>query len=117
MFNADTEILFPVRVIPSLRNLRGSEWQELVDSLTNLPDQSVEKIAFTAMIVHLGGCSGCNADSFRAMRGCTQCARLTIKRYKGTDKELLAVYTQFRTEVAQFLERHKRIDSVADNEL
>lgn len=105
MFNADTEILFPVRVIPALRNLRGPEWQSLIESLEQLSENSVEKIAFTALIVHLGGCGGCNADSFRAMRGCTQCARQTIKRFKGSDQDLLNQYKQFQSEVILFLEK------------
>ena len=105
MFNTDTEILFPVRVIPSLRGLRGAAWQKLVDEVTSKPDDSVEKIAFTALMVHLGGCSACNADSFRAMRGCTQCAKLPNKRFKGTDQELIEQYMQMKTTVIEFLSR------------
>lgn len=103
MFNSDTEILFPVRVIPSLRSLRGPEWQKLVDDVTEEPDDSVAKIAFTALIVHLGGCGGCNADSFRAMRGCTQCSRITVKRFKGSDQELVELYEQMKVSVAEYL--------------
>jgi len=103
MFNTDTEILFPVRVIPSLRNLRGEEWQNLVDHVSQQADDSVAKIAFTAMIVHLGGCGACNADSFRAMRGCTQCSRLTIKRFKGSDRELVELYEQMKASVDEFI--------------
>ena len=105
MFNSDTEILFPVRVISSLRGLRGAAWQKLVDEVTNQPDDSVEKVAFTALMVHLGGCSACNADSFRAMRGCTQCAKLTIKRYKGSDQELIEQYEQMKITVREYLSR------------
>ena len=107
MFNNDTEILFPIRVIPSLRNLRGVAWQALIDQVVQQPDDSVEKIAFTALIVHMGGCGACNADSFRAMRGCTQCSRLTIKRYKGSDADLIAQYEQMKIEVAAYLEQIK----------
>lgn len=103
MFNSDTEILFPVRVIPSLGNLRGPEWQQLVDAVAQQPDESIAKIAFTALIVHLGGCGGCNADSFRAMRGCTQCSRITVKRFKGSDHELVELYEQMKASVAEYL--------------
>jgi len=103
MFNTDTEILFPARVIPSLRNLRGEEWQNLVDYVSQQPENSSAKIAFTALIVHLGGCGACNADSFRAMRGCTQCSRLTIKRFKGSDRELVELYEQSKASVDEFL--------------
>lgn len=105
MFNTDTEILFPVRVIASLQNLRGAEWQMLVEDVVKQPDDSVAKIAFTGLIVHLGGCGACNADSFRAMRGCTQCSRLTIKRFKGKDKELVEQYEQMKHSVQEFLSK------------
>lgn len=105
MFNSDTEILFPVRVIPSLRSLRGQEWEQLVDRVTEQPDDSVEKIAFTALIVHMGGCGACNADSFRAMRGCTQCSRITVKRFKGSDHDLVELYEQMKVSVAEYLSR------------
>ncbi|HBF41757.1 MAG TPA: hypothetical protein DDW19_08360 [Anaerolineaceae bacterium] len=105
MFNSDTEILFPIRVIPSLRDLRGAEWQQLVDNVTLQPDDSVAKIAFTALIVSLGGCGTCNADSYRAMRGCTQCSRITVKRFKGSDHELVELYEQMKTSVEDHLAR------------
>jgi hypothetical protein len=108
MFNTDTEILFPVRVIPTLRVVRGPEWQELVDDVTSQPDDSVDKIAFTALIVHLGGCGACNADSFRAMRGCTQCARITVKRFKGSDHELVELYNQFKASVSEYLAKQRQ---------
>jgi len=37
MINSDTEILFPIRVIASLRDLRGEKWAQLIDHLDS-PD-------------------------------------------------------------------------------
>ncbi|MBA4374682.1 MAG: hypothetical protein C0401_00725 [Anaerolinea sp.] len=105
MFNSDTELLFPIRVIPSLQDLRGQEWQVLIGKLSTEDADSSDKIAFTAMIVKLAGCTGCNADSFRAMRGCTQCSRLTIKRYKGTDADLMQHYRECQKEVKAYLSK------------
>lgn len=103
MFNSDTELLFPIRVIPSLRNMRGVEWQELIDRLSAPDADQVEQIAFTALIAKLGGCNGCNADSFRAMRGCTQCAKLTIRRNKQTDQELVELFNMAFKDVKEFM--------------
>lgn len=105
MYNADTELLFPSRVISSLRNLRGDAWRDLVDRVDALPQDSVDHLAFVYMMVRLGGCVSCNADSFRAMRGCTQCARQTIRRYRGSDQELIAQYQQARQEVETQLQK------------
>lgn len=103
MFNSDTELFFPMRVTPSLKNVRSQEWADLVERASSAQASEVEKIAFTNLIVRLAGCSGCDADSFRAMRGCTQCARLVVKRYKGTDAELLEQFEACKKDVEAFL--------------
>ncbi len=106
MVNSDTEMLFPLRAIPALADLRGPEWQALVIRLTDEPVEISEKAAFTSLVVKLAGCTGCNADSFRAMRGCTQCARQIIKRFKGSDADLIKNYKECQKEMITYL--HKR---------
>lgn len=103
MFNPDTEVLFPMRVIPTLRTLHGEEWKQLVDHVHSNDAAPAEKFAFVAMLVRMCGCVGCNADSFRAMRGCTQCARQTVRRFRGGDREILEQFRQTRKEVEAFL--------------
>ncbi len=103
MYNSDTELLFPSRVIGELRNLRGSEWRELVDRVNALPPNHIDHLAFILMMIHLGGCISCNADSFRAMRGCTHCARQTIRRFRGSDRELIDEFNQARKEIEKGL--------------
>lgn len=105
MFNTDTEMLFPMRVIPSLGDARGPEWRILIEHLSDKSTNDSEKIAMTALVVKLAGCAGCNTDSFRAMKGCTQCARLIIKRYKGSDVELIRSYQDCHKEVTLYLSK------------
>lgn len=107
MFNSDTELFFPIRVIPSLRSIRGKEWEGLIDHLSEPKAEEADQIAFTALVVKLAGCTGCDADSFRAMRGCTQCARMVLKRYKGSDADLLIQYELSKNEVNEFLKKRK----------
>jgi hypothetical protein len=105
MYNSDTELLFPLRVVPALSDLRGSECQSLLTRVS-LPNASLaDQMGFVLMMVRMDGCVGCNADSFRAMKGCTQCARQNLKRYRGSDKELVELYEQTRKEVEQYLEK------------
>jgi hypothetical protein len=99
MYNSDTELLFPLRVIPELRSLRGPVWRDLVDQVTAPESDPLDQMAFVLVMVRLGGCVPCNADSFRAMRGCTQCARQTVRRFKGTDQELVNQFQAARKEV------------------
>jgi hypothetical protein len=106
MYNSDTEVLFPSRVIPTLRGLRAVEWKDLADQVAALPAGSPEHLAFVLMMVRLGGCVSCNADSFRAMRGCTQCARQTVRRFRGTDKDLIDQFNDAKADVEKYLQKH-----------
>lgn len=95
----DNEILFPHYAIPSLRNTRGSKWKQLIDRLADKQETSVEIIALMSLMIELNGCLACETDSYRAMRGCTACAQQTLRRYKGSDEELITLYD---TAVAKF---------------
>ena len=103
MYNSDTELLFPTRILPTLRGLRGEGWSQLIDQVGKLDTCSPDYIAFVLMMVRLSSCVTCNADSFRAMRGCTQCARQTIRRARGSDKDLAEQYRQACGEVEAYL--------------
>jgi hypothetical protein len=92
MYNSDTELIFPSRIIPILRSLRSEMWQQLIDTLNTKAPESVEHTAFVLMMVRMNGCVSCNVDSYRAMRGCTQCARQSVRRFRGNDEELVAQY-------------------------
>jgi hypothetical protein len=105
MYNPETEVLFPSKAIGSLSSLRGKTWQDLVSQVQNYPIDSPEQTAFLLMMIKIDGCISCNVDSFRAMRGCPACAQLNIKRYKGSDDELVRLYQQALKESRTFLEK------------
>ncbi|MCY3781822.1 MAG: hypothetical protein OXG78_16020 [Chloroflexi bacterium] len=88
----DNEILFPHYAIPALRNTRGDKWRNLIDRLSQQDETSVEVIALMSMMIELNGCLPCETDSYRAMRGCTACAQQTLRRFKGSDEELISAY-------------------------
>ena len=103
---ADNEILFPHYAIPALRNTRGRKWMKLIDKLTGKTETSIEVIALMSVMIELNGCLACETDSYRAMRGCTSCAQQTMRRFKGSDEELIKMYeaalSKFRTLGLQF---------------
>ena len=99
---ATNELMFPPRVIPSLRNARGPEWQGLVDRVTGLPEEHPESLAFTLMMIRLDGCLECETDSFRAMRGCATCAVQTLRRFRGSDRDLVSRYQTALADVEAF---------------
>lgn len=90
--NSDTELIFPMRVIPKLRELRGGAWRDLVDHVMD-PDTPIEEqLGFVLMMADLCSCSTCNSYSYRAMRGCTVCASSTIQRFRQEDKALISMH-------------------------
>lgn len=103
---ADNELFFPHRVIPALRKLRGPRWQALVDRILSLGETHDETLAFMLMMIRLNGCVPCETDSYRAMRGCAPCAIQTLRRYKGSDEELLDLYTQALKDVRAYAVSH-----------
>ena len=105
MYNSDTELLFPTRVIASLGSLRSERWRDLIEKISDTGAAPLDQEAFVLMMVRLGGCIGCNADSFRAMRGCTACARQTVRRFKGSDQELLDLFSQSSREMEAYLQK------------
>jgi hypothetical protein len=110
MYNSDTELLFPLRIVPVLATMRGKEWQDLLLEQVDSPRASLaDQMAFVLMMVRMDGCVGCNADSFRAMKGCTLCARQNVKRFRGSDKELAELFKQTCKEVETHLEKKNQV--------
>jgi hypothetical protein len=112
MYQSDTEILFPMRVTPNLRNLRGEAWQRLVERVLTEQDASLNQLAFSLLLVRLSSCLTCHTDSYRAMRGCTICATQVIRRYKGEDAELIALFEQARQDVSKFLRVDRTVEVI-----
>jgi len=104
MYNPDTDLLFPPRGISLLCNERGTTWQELVTAVETTGSDSLEQTAFILMMARLSNCVTCNADSYRAIHGCTVCAKHSLKRFHGSDEELSGLFETARTEVGVFLQ-------------
>lgn len=101
MYNDDTELLFPSRVIPELKDVRNKPWREMVFRAHASQTDQIDHLAFILMMVKVNGCNTCNSDSFRAMRGCTQCAIQNIRRHRGPDSELVKLYNKSRRELKE----------------
>ena len=102
MYQKDAEVLFPTRVTISLRHLRGDKWQQLVNHVLTLPETDPDVLAFNLVMIRLDGCLTCQADSFRAMRGCTVCARQSLMRFKGSDDDLVEMWEIARSEILRW---------------
>ena len=108
MYNNDTELLFPSRVIKDLKGVRGEEFDALIDQVKDLPEDDPELLAVAMMMTKLNGCMSCNSDSFRAMRGCTQCSILNVRRYRGSEKQFMGLLTKARKEITKLEEARNK---------
>jgi hypothetical protein len=100
---AENELLFPPYAIPYLRNERGPEWRDLVDRVSQLPEDHPESLAFSLMMMRLDGCMSCETDSYRAMKGCRSCASQVLRRHKGSDADLLQRYERALKDIRAYL--------------
>jgi len=104
----DSEILFPARSIPEIRDARpGQAWRQLIDRLSKLPETSEDVLAFSLMMIRLGNCLTCDLDSYRASLGCTQCARRTVQGFKGGDEALIRKMEEARQELKEYLKNQR----------
>ena len=97
------ELMFPHYAIPRLRDARGTDWRDLIDRISRLPDTHEEVLAFMLMMIRLNGCMSCETDSYRAMRGCTMCALQTLRRCKEPDDVLLRMYDEALRDVQTYM--------------
>jgi hypothetical protein len=103
MQSSSIDLLFPSRAIEPLRQLRGERWESLINNLLELEPMSHERIAFVLFMVRIGGCTTCQSDSFRAMRGCILCSSNTIKRYKGSDQKLIDLFNNAKIDISKYM--------------
>ena len=103
MYHSDTEILFPMRVAPGLRDLRGRKWRRLVERAVEAPDGEEPQLAFGLLLIRLAGCLTCHPDSYRALRGCTACATHVVRRHRGDDDDLTELYQRALTDIELYL--------------
>jgi hypothetical protein len=94
--------MFPHRAIAALRQSRGPKWARLVERVLGQAETHEDTLAFMLMMIRLNGCMACETDSYRAMRGCSACALQTLRRYKGTDEDILAEFDRALEDIRAF---------------
>jgi hypothetical protein len=99
--------MFPPRLTSSLADARGPAWEDLVTKVARAGLGSREILAFVVMVARLSGCASCTGDSYRAAQGCTICAGQALKRFHGTDRELVKLFESAQAEVDNQLPRRQ----------
>lgn len=112
---AENALFFSHHIIPSLKKLRGSKWETLIERVAALPEAHEETLALILMMIRMNGCLTCETDSFRAMRGCPACAMQTLRRFKGSDDELLITFQEALTDVQAFAGTHQHLPILHDS--
>ena len=103
MYNPDTDLLFPPRALPALRDLRCIAWKELVSSVIIAGSSSLEQITFILMMARMNNCATCNFASYRAINGCTACTKQSLKRFREDDSALIKLFHATRLEVEYYI--------------
>ncbi len=98
------EILFPHSSVSSLANLREDKWRDLTKRVSKLPEDDPESLAYTLMMIRQCNCLDCNPDRYKALMGCSACAKRTLQGFKGEDDLLIRAFRKARREVDNFLQ-------------
>lgn len=92
-----------MRVTPHLRDLRGDLWRNLIDRVLASPEESVDHLAFSLLIIRICNCVNCHTNSYRALRGCTICAQHAVMRFRENDSHLVRYYDRAYHDVSEFM--------------
>ena len=103
MHNPDTELVFPLRVLPMLRSFRGEKWRQIINKVISGDANIVEETAISMVMMDVTGCLTCNSDSFRAIKGCTKCAKHALRKSKHSDQDLLQMFETAKESVKAYL--------------
>ncbi len=98
------EILFPHKSISALASVRETKWRELARRVASLPEDHPDSLAFSLMIIRQCSCLDCNPDRYKALMGCSACAKRIVASYKGGDEQLIRSFQKARSEVDDYLE-------------
>ena len=99
------ELMFTPHLIPSLAELRGESWQNLVCKVSCLPETHRDVLAFSMMMIDLDGCLTCEMDSYRAQRGCAVCAKQAIISFKGSDDQLVKRFEKAKSGIDEKIDK------------
>jgi len=114
MENCGPDLLFPASAIPLLKESRGATWESLLNKIIGTKSDSLEVTAFTLLMVRINNCIFCNTDSYRAIHGCPQCARQALHRFRGSDDDLVCLYTSAISEVSEYLTRKNKGENIGN---
>jgi hypothetical protein len=97
------DLLFPPGLIPAIVEARGKFWREKI--IMDLAGKSslISETALILTMARLVNCAACHANSYRASQGCAYCSNQALRRYQGTDDDLLELYKTTIIEVQEFL--------------
>jgi hypothetical protein len=87
-----TQISFPVSAIKELRGIRTHAWDGFIDQIIQLDPGNSEVIGLVLLMTRLCGCTTCNSDSFRMLKGCEECGKQAMRRIKSQDDELFSTH-------------------------
>lgn len=99
IYQDESQMIFADWMVSSLDTFGVPLWQNFFEQVSESPSDSLERKAFVLMIAKLDSCETCNADSFRALRGCVRCVEQNISRMREKPQELLDLFEKAMEEI------------------
>jgi len=109
MYNNDADFIFPSWVIKELEHQKSDEWQKLVLNVLTHEQDSEVHLGFVFLMAKLNNCNTCNADSFRALKGCKECSLQTLRRLDYSEKKILNEYDKAKNQIQNFIDKEQEM--------
>jgi hypothetical protein len=103
----EQKLLFPLEILPELINERSVDWQRFLAEFSSKRESLIPSTAMIVLLSRMIGCTGCEADSFRALRGCVPCAKQALKRNRESDTAIVALFRDTEKEIKRFIKVNK----------
>lgn len=89
------ELLFPPYAVKHLIGAVDEPgWDELVERVKDMPEDSPEFLAFCLLMIRINKCLICETDSKKAMMGCIKCSQLSLRLSRSNIVEMYEMALQ-----------------------
>lgn len=109
-----SEFLFAHAAVPTLANLRGPRWHELVTRIAQLPDTDPDALAFALTMIRVNGCVACDIKRYRERGGCAHCSKFVLTTLnKESEAGLLTRFRTAQKEIARAVKESSSLKKAA----
>jgi biotin synthase len=96
--------------LDTLERVRKAGMNVCSGGIVGMGENLTQRAGLVAQLANLEPYLTCNSDSYRAIHGCTSCSLQSLKRFHGSDKELVRLFKTALDEITEYLAGKTRME-------